>query len=334
MVYKGKIIDMKGKTQAIILGILIGILCILFCYLGGCLYKIPNDPNTFTRTIVSHGLERTYRIHIPSSLPQNSTPALVFVLHGGGGTGEGMERTLTRGGFNTLADQYDTIVVYPDGFEKNWNDGRKNVSDPAHQQNIDDVGFFNDLIVNLSNEFNIDPDRIFVTGISNGAMMSYRLACAIPEKIAAIAPVAGALPIDLLPYNISDVPISICVISGTHDPLVPWEGGQIGFPRNPRGIVLSVPESVLFWVAHDNCSTSSDSTLLPDTDPADHTWVQRDIYTNGTNGPEVILFTIYNGGHTWPDGYQYLPESLIGRTTRDINANTVIWEFFSSHPKV
>jgi polyhydroxybutyrate depolymerase len=297
------------------------------------MYKIPEDPHTFMRTVFSDGLERTYRIHIPPELPDNTTPALVFVLHGGGGTGEGMERSLTLGGFNSLADQYNFIVVYPDGFEKNWNDGRKNVSDPAHQQNIDDVGFFTILIDNLSKEFNIDPHRIFATGISNGAMMSYRLACEIPEKIAAVAPVAGALPIDLLSFNISNVPISVCVISGTYDPLVPWEGGLVGFPRNPRGIVLSVPESVSFWVAHDTCSLPPNSTLLPDIDPTDHTWVQRDIYSNGTNNSEVILYTIYNGGHTWPDGYQYFPESLIGRTTHDINANTVIWDFCSNHPK-
>jgi len=324
---------MKKNKVKIIPIFLIGILLVLPVFLMGCMHKIPEDPHTLMRTIFADGLERTYRIHIPPELPENSTPALLFVLHGGGGTAEGMERSLTLGGFNSLADQYNFIVVYPNGFEKNWNDGRKNVSDPAHQQQIDDIGFFTILIENLSQEFNIDPNRIFTTGISNGAMMSYRLAFEIPEKIAAIAPVAGALPIDLLPYNLSDVPISICVISGTHDPLVPWDGGLVGFPRNPRGIVLSAPESVLFWVAHDNCSTPPNSTLLPDIDPADHTWVQRDIYTNGTLNTEVILYTIYNGGHTWPDGYQYLPDSLIGKTTHDINANTVIWNFFSNHPK-
>jgi polyhydroxybutyrate depolymerase len=313
--------------------LLIGIPLVVLIFLTGCMYKIPKDPHTFTRTILSNGLERTYHIHIPLSLPENITPALVFVLHGGGGTGEGMERTLTLGGFNTLADQHNFIIVYPDGIGKNWNDGRKNVTDSAHQQNIDDVGFFNDLIDNLTNEFNIDPHRIFVTGISNGAMMSYRLAFEIPEKIAAIAPVAGAIPIDLLQYNISDAPISVCVISGTHDPLVPWEGGIVGFPRNPRGTVISVPESVLFWVTHNNCSPVPNITLLPDTDPTDHTWVQRDIYCEGTDNTEVILYTIYNGGHTWPDGYQYLPEVLVGRTSHDINANNVIWEFFTAHAK-
>jgi polyhydroxybutyrate depolymerase len=324
---------MKNNKEKKIQVVLIGILFVLLVFLTGCMYKIPEDPHTFIRTIQTNGLERSYRIHIPPDLPQNTTSMLLFVLHGGGGTGEGMERSLTLGGFNTLSDQHNCIVVYPDGFEKNWNDGRKNVSDPAHEQNIDDVGFFTILIENLSSEFNIDQNRIFITGISNGAMMSYRLACEIPEKIAAIAPVAGALPIDLLPYNISAVPISVCAISGTHDPLVPWDGGLVGFARNPRGIVLSVPESVLFWVTHDNCSTQPNTSLLPDIDPADHTWVQRDIYSNGINNTEVILYTIYNGGHTWPDGYQYLPKSLVGRTTHDINANTVIWDFFSSHPK-
>jgi polyhydroxybutyrate depolymerase len=324
---------MKNNKVKIIPILLIGILVVLPVFLTGCIHKIPEDPHTFMRTIFAGGLERTYRIHIPSNLSENSTSALLFVLHGGGGTGEGMERSLTIGGFNTLADQHNAIVVYPDGFEKNWNDGRKNVSDPAHQQNIDDVGFFTILIENLSQEFTIDPHRIFVTGISNGAMMSYRLAIELPEKIAAIAPVAGAMPIDLLSYNISDVPVSLCALSGTHDPLVPWEGGLVGFPRNPRGIVLSVPESVSFWVTYNNCSTPPNSTLLPDIDPTDHTWVQRDIYSNGFNDTEVILYTIYNGGHTWPDGYQYLPESLIGRTTHDINANMVIWDFFLNHPK-
>jgi polyhydroxybutyrate depolymerase len=324
---------MKIKTNETISVSLIGLFLIVLILLGGCMYKIPQDPNTFSRTILSNGLERTYRIHIPSSLPENATPALVFALHGGGGTGDGMERTLTLGGFNTLADQYNFIVVYPDGIEKNWNDGRKNLTDQAHQQNIDDVGLFTDLIDNLTNEFNIDPHRIFVTGISNGAMMSYRLGFEIPEKIAAIAPVAGAIPTDLLDYNISDAPISVCIISGTLDPLVPWDGGIVGTPRNPRGTVISVPESALYWVAHNNCSPAPNSTILPDIDPTDHTWVQQDIYSEGSNNTEVVLYTIFNGGHTWPDGYQYLPEVLVGRTSHDINANLVIWEFFSSHPK-
>lgn len=311
--------------------VLIGFFLVSLVILTGCMYKIPSDPHTSTRIILSDGVERTYRIHIPSVV--DFSPSLVFVLHGGGGTGEGMERTLTLGGFNSLSDQDHFIVVYPDGIEKYWNDGRKNVTDPAHQQNIDDVSFFRTLIENLTTEFNVDPHRIYVTGISNGAMMSYRLAFEIPDKIAAIAPIAGAIPTDLLDYNISDIPVSVCIMSGTHDPLVPWEGGLVGTRRNPRGTVISVPESTLFWCNHNNCSPEPNSTVLPDNDPKDGTRVQRDIYQGGRNNTEVVLYTINNGGHTWPDGYQYLPLALVGRTTHDVNANTVIWEFFSTHPK-
>jgi len=138
------------------------ILLILFLTtLSGCIYKIPEDPNTFVREFLFDDLQRTYKIHIPPNLSEEISPALIFVLHGGGGTGDGMERSLTLGGFNTLSDVDNFIVVYPDGIERNWNDGRKNTSDPAHQQNIDDVGFINALIENLTIEFNIDQNRIY-----------------------------------------------------------------------------------------------------------------------------------------------------------------------------
>jgi polyhydroxybutyrate depolymerase len=320
----------KKDTSIIII---ITICITFFLLLSGCIYKIPKDPNTFNRTIIYDGLTRTYLIHIPPSLPKNSSPALVFVLHGGGGTGENMERSLTLGGFNKLADEYKFIVVYPDGIDRHWNDGRTNVSDRAHLNNIDDVGFIKTLIENLTIEFKIDPNRIYSTGISNGAMMSYRLAFDIPDKIAAIAPVAGAIPIDLIKSNNSVEPISVCIISGTHDPLVPWEGGFVGFPRNPRGTVISVEDSVMHWVNNNNCNITPNITWLDDINKRDRTQVRLDIYSNGDNNTEVFLYEIKKGGHTWPDGYQYFPKIIVGRTCRDIDANIVIWDFFNNHPK-
>jgi polyhydroxybutyrate depolymerase len=244
-----------------------------------------------------------------------------------------MERSLTIGGFNTLSDENKFIVVYPDGVEKNWNDGRKNTSDPAHEQDIDDVGFINALIENLTAEFNIDPDRVFVTGISNGAMMAYRLALELPEKIAAIAPVAGAIPEDILPEEPTMTPVSTCVISGTSDPLVPWDGGIVGTRRNPRGIVISVPDSVMHMVKNNICNSTPETTLLPDKSPTDGTRVYHHRYGNGVNNTEVALYEIRKGGHTWPGGYQYLPRMIVGRTCQDIDANEIIWEFFKNHPK-
>jgi len=310
----------------------IAILIVSISFLSGCLYEIPEDPNTFCRLITYDGYNRTYRIHIPPDIDQVNSPSIVFILHGGGGTGENTERTLTLGGFNTLSDEYNFIVVYPDGIDRNWNDGRI-INDTAHQQNIDDVGFLSNLIDSLIDEFNADPNKIFFTGISNGAMMSYRLAFDIPEKIAAIAPVAGAIPTDILPENTSGVPLSVFVISGTHDPLVPWEGGLIGTKRHPRGTCISVPESVEFWVTRNNCNKTAIGKWLPNKNIFDLCRVHCDIYKNGDDNTEVVLYEINRGGHTWPGGYQYLPKIIIGRTCRDIDANEEIWEFFDTHPK-
>ena len=309
------------------------ILFVSISFLSGCLYEIPEDPNTFVRSIIHDGYNRTYRIHIPPNLTQVESPSIVFILHGGGGTGENTERSLTLGGFNTLSDEHKFLVIYPDGIDRHWNDGRI-VNDTAHQQNIDDVDFLSTLIDTIIDEYNADPNKIFFTGISNGAMMSYRLAFDIPEKIAAIAPVAGAIPTDILPENITTgVPLSVFVISGTRDPLVPWEGGLIGTKRHPRGTCISVPESVEFWVTRNNCNTTPTSLWLPNKNILDFCRVHCDIYKNGDNSTEVVLYEIKRGGHTWPGGYQYFPKILIGRTCRDIDANKEIWEFFNSHPK-
>ena len=305
-------------------------LVIVVLLFSGCIDDIPDDPNTYIRSITHDGLERTYRIHIPPSFNKAIQMPLILVLHGGGGTAEGMEEQLTLGGFNNLSDKEGFIVVYPNGIEKHWNDGRKNVSYRTHQENIDDVGFISALIDNITEEFNINPGRVYVTGMSNGAMMSYRLACEISEKIAAIAPVTGAIPEDVVPQCLPSKPVSVLAISGTDDPLVPWEGGDIKslFFHKPLGKVLSVPDSVNYWVIRNNCSPIPNITWLPDLDPGDDTRVRREVYSDGDEGAEVILYVIEGGGHTWPDGLQYLSESLIGKTCRDINANEIIWEFF------
>lgn len=313
-------------------GIMILFLIFLLSILSGCLYEIPENPNTYIRSMQYDGYNRTYRIHIPPTLEQDDSPAIVFVLHGGGGTGENMERTLTLGGFNNLSDEYEFIVVYPDGIGRNWNDGRL-INDTAHQQKVDDVGFLSLLIDNITQEFNGNKNEVYFTGISNGAMMSYHLAFEIPEKIAAIAPVAGAIPTDILPSNSSGVPVSVFVISGTRDPLVPWNGGEIGTPRNPRGTCISVSDSVMFWVLRNNCNITPESSWLPNKKLLDFCRIHCDIYTGGDNETDVILYEIIRGGHTWPNGYQYLPKLIIGRTCKDIDANSVIWEFFKSHSK-
>lgn len=289
------------------------------------------SPGDYNFSLVHDGLKRTYRIHIPSSYHKNRSMPLVIALHGGGGTGEGMEE-LTRGGFNTLSEKEGFIVVYPDGVKKNWNDGRKEVRSRAHREKIDDVGFISALVVKFTKELNIDQKRVYVTGISNGALMSDRLACELSEKIAAIALVTGSIPKNKTYTSLPSRPIPVLVINGIADPLVPWEGGEIvGILGEQRGEVISTSETIKFWVTHNRCSSTPVITELPDKNPLDGTRVRREAYSKGREATEVILYAIEGGGHTWPGGRQYLPERIIGKTSKDIDANEVIWNFFKAH---
>jgi polyhydroxybutyrate depolymerase len=256
---------------------------------------------------------------------------LVFLLHGGGGTGEGMGE-LTMGGFNRLADRESFIVVYPNGIEKHWNDGRGLQAYRAHRENIDDVGFISALIEHLIRTLNVDPNRIYAVGISNGGQFSQRLACELSDRIAAIGVVAIQLPEHLPSSCAPKRPVSVLMMPGTEDPLVPWEGGEIGFRRGRKfGKVLSVPESMRFWAKQNQCPESPLITHESDRDPKDGTRVRREAYVPCGEGAEVVLYAIEGGGHTWPGGDQYLPAGIIGRTSRDIDANEVIWDFFKRH---
>jgi polyhydroxybutyrate depolymerase len=287
-------------------------------------------------SLLHDNLERTFHIHFPQSYIKSSRLPLVIALHGRGGEGESMI-IVTRRGFNQLADRDGFIVVYPDGIEKNWNDGRmdEEADDRAHKENIDDVGFISGLIDKMIKDYNVNPKRVYVTGISNGAIMSYRLACELSSKITAIAPVDGNIPYLLLHDCSPSRAVSVLAINNVDDPLVPFEGGEIWghFHKVKLGRVLSVNESISFWINKDKCNTIPFIEQEPDRDPSDGTRVLRKEFTKGIDKTEVILYKIDGGGHTWPGGLQYLPAWLIGKTSRDINANEVIWNFFKSHSR-
>ena len=285
-------------------------------------------------SIEVHGRSRTYLVHRPVNRSAERRIPLVIVLHGGGGSGERMV-TLTRGGFDRLADRDTVIVVYPDGIEKNWNDGRTGEESGAraHREQIDDVGFIAALIDRFVAKENVDAGRVYATGMSNGAIMCYRLACELSTRIAAIAPVDGSIAEHLLPTCSPQGPVSILAINNVNDPLVHWEGGEITGPFGwrKRGKVLPVEESIRYWRTIDRCADVPVITTLPDADPGDGTVVTRKVYGRGSHGAEVVLYQIDGGGHTWPGGRQYLPAWIIGKTSRDFDANEAIWTFFQHH---
>ncbi len=316
------------KKHNLILPALIFVMLFLTGFSGN---KISQENST--GSIIVGGLERTYLIHNPASNFHRSIPILI-VLHGGGGNAKSMVK-LTNGGFDQLSDKKGFIVVYPEGIDKHWNDGRneKETGYEKHEENTDDVGFISALIDDLVKKYKADSKRVYVTGMSNGAIMSYRLGCELSGKIAAIAPVAGNIPENLNQRCKPANPIAVLAINGDKDPLVPYNGGDVTGPfgKKKLGKVLSAHESVLFWVKINACSLNPVVNDEPDNDPDDGTRVQEQQFMNGRDNCEVILYTIKGGGHTWPGGYQYLGKWIIGNTCRDINATEVIWEFFERH---
>lgn len=276
------------------------------------------------RSIDVDGRTRTYRIHVPDSYTGDSAVPLVFVLHGGTSNAD---ETIRYTRFDAQADTSGFIAVYPNGTRKQWNDGRNAPTTPVGQ--VDDVNFIRTLIDQLSEQYNIDPKRVYACGISNGAMMSYRLACELSDRIAAIGPVAGNLPVNIADSCQPAAAVSVIAFHGTDDEFVPIDGGQI---VGNRGAVRSLSETLAKFAGVAGCTTQPVSEDLPDVDPNDGTTVRLDRYTPCSGPQAVEAYVIDGGGHTWP-GARPVRTFRLGRTTQDVNATQLIWEFFAAHPK-
>jgi polyhydroxybutyrate depolymerase len=264
-------------------------------------------------------MDRTYTLHVPPGDPVG----LVLSLHGGGGTGVG-QQGLTD--FDTVANVHGLLVVYPDGYDKSWADGRG--ASPADRHHIDDVGFLVGLVGKLRNDYNIGAGHVFVTGMSNGGFMSNRLACDRADVFAAIAPVAGTLGVGVA-CNPSH-PVSVWEAHGTADPVVPFNGGDV---RGRGGISHSISVNAMVdkWRSVDGCQGDPSAAVMPDV--GDGTAVHRFAYTACAASSEVIFYRIDDGGHTWPGGKQYLPKAIIGPTSRALDGSEAIAQFFLAHAR-
>ena len=310
--------------------IFVVILIITSIILTSCIiYKMQSSPenqNHIDSSIMIDGIERTYHLYIPDTYNGKESVPLLIVLHGGGGNGKDIEEKTTLKGFDKLADKENFIVVYPDAVKQHWNDGRNDPYSYSAQNNIDDVEFISKLIEHLEEKYKINRNQVYVAGMSNGGMMTFRLGCELSEKISAIATVAASMPENLYKNCSPQKYISVLIIHGTDDPIVPWNGGDVVVFGKHRGRVVSIPQTVGFWVFHNNCTLQT-KEYLPDSDPNDGTRVWVEKYVNKENNIEVVLYGIEGGGHTWPDGSSRFPQ-ITGNMTHDINACKVIWEFF------
>lgn len=267
------------------------------------------------------GHSRSFIVHVPDHHPAGPLP-LVIAMHGGGGTAEHMQR---ESKFDALADREGFVVVYPQGLNRHWHDSER----PNDSVAVDDVAFLSALIDHMIAVYGVDPERVFSTGISNGGIMSYRLACDIADKIAAIAPVVGGVPTAYAEMCHPSRPVSVLGINGTRDPIVPYEGGPIRVFGSERGNVVGAEASVEMFALVGHC-TDPVTSHEPDRAPDDGTTVRRTDYSC-PDGVAVQQLAIEGAGHTWPGGMQYLPPRLVGLVSQEFSASERIWQFFREH---
>lgn len=266
---------------------------------------------------------------------------MVMVFHGGGALAK---RCANFTGFNDISEKHGFIAVYPQGINKHWNDGRRSEKFYEQDKKIDDVAFVAALLKNLKAEFNIDENRVYATGMSNGGIFCQRLAIEQSRRFAAVASVTAQIAQPLADSKPGES-VSVLIMNGTRDPFVPYGGGEVTpvlFPglarltkrlRPGRGRVISTDATIRFWIKHNRIKSPAFTEKLPDIVTSDDASIERKVWFDTTTGLRVVLYKINGGGHTYPGHRQYLPRRIIGTTCQDINASEAIWQFFAKHSK-
>jgi polyhydroxybutyrate depolymerase len=286
-------------------------------------------------TIRYGGLERSYYVHLPTRYRPGQRLPLVILLHGGGG---GARQALGLYPLEELADREGFVLVAPDGtgplqreILRTWNVGFG--FGYAQRNHVDDVGFLRALILDLESRLAVDPHRVYLTGLSNGAILCHWAAAANSDLIAGIAPVVGTVggrgadDERMLIPNLPAHPLDVILFNGEMDEHIPLQGGlqkkwaDLGGHRESRKYVLSAKDSALFWVKADGCSPVPKVEEIAAQDCTRTTWA------GGKNGTRVVLYVLHHQGHAWPGG-------LPGREEADapsnlLKAHEVLWEFFS-----
>lgn len=300
-------------------------------------------------TVTVDSVDRTYMIRLPKGYDEKQHYPLVMLLHGVNQDADDIER-LTR--FNELADKDGIIAVYPSALHGRWNfgvrEGPPQVMQPGPYRRrrmgggypppqypeggqrrretenppADDIEFFNQMLDKIATKVSVDKSRIYATGLSDGGFMATKAGCAMADRIAAIGPVAAAMPKTMvcLPAR----PIPVVMINGTDDPIVKYDGMSA---KPGRVATISVEDSAKEWAKLDRCSEKPTHSKLrahekggKDTEVATYEGCQQNA--------SVVLYSVKGGGNAWPGGQQYEVEKQIGKTSQDLDANEVMWSFF------
>ncbi len=278
-------------------------------------------------TLTHQSLQRSYILHLPPGYEATEVLPLVVFLHGGGGS------SLSAQGFTLFNQASNTngfAVAYPQGFTEIapnsyvWADGRGTAADKA---GIDDVGFVNRLVDTLLANYQIDPDRIYLCGFSNGSFLTQRIAFEGNARFAAMGTLGGTLAVDLFDTGDPGRAIPMIYIFGMDDPLVPFEGGLVA--ESESGPVVGIEAAVDYWRTNNQCQTALLPVELPDLNTTDSSTVTVFEYSDcACNNARVIYYEIAGAGHTWPGVELPDYELIAGQTNEDIFASQVLWDFF------
>jgi polyhydroxybutyrate depolymerase len=292
------------------------------------------DQWVLDRTLEHEGITRYWDYYTPAGLGDN--PPMLILLHGGTGSNKSNAGEHINSTWITRADQEKFVLVLPNGTDAttglsgsdgdfNWNDCR--VGAGGAETTADDVGFLSKVIDDMIARESVNPQRVYVAGQSNGGMMSYRMALELSDKVAAIGAVIANVPSPSDCTGTLSRGVSVLIMNGTADPLMPWDGGIAG----QGGLVLSAEPSRDFWISAMNTGlTPSVSRDLPDLDTEDSSTVILETYLGGDDGAEVAFYTVTGGGHIMPSQeftVSELAQVILGPHNRDIEGSKVIWDF-------
>lgn len=285
--------------------------------------SLPAHAGERQRTLTVNGTAREYALVQPDRVP--GPLPLLIVYHGGGQTAE-RARSYTR--FDTTAVERNFVVVFPQGLSNNWNDGRRSadLSERA-SSTTNDLEFTEQIIGQLAIEGLVDRNRVFLTGASNGGMMSMYAGCKLGNRIAGIAPVVANLPVD---WTCEARGLPALFIHGTDDAFMPYAGGRIAerVQRKDLGSVLGTEATIAAFRVVNGCTGEKETKRL-DRFPSDRTVAVMTVF-DCSNAP-LKRFLIEGGGHTWPGARSgMLADWVLGATSREINATNEILAFFDA----
>lgn len=288
-------------------------------------------------SIVTTSTARTYSFYVPTTYDESQRTPVVVVLHGRFGNGAG---TASHIEINPLAEEEGFIGIYPDGLnnttsgaprDTGWNYLR-DVPYFSGMDTPDDTQFIADVMDDLSQELNIDRNRLYVTGLSNGGFMVQRLACEVPEIFAGYASVAGAGFGGMDTVCGSDTPVNMLVMHGTYDNNILWDGNVQTMPNGQQFyMTMPITDTMEFWARKMECFGESTREDVDIPESTDETGLVIFDAGDCNGGAELVLYAVLYGGHNWPGVGDGIPSQVAGQVNVELDATQVIWDFFKSH---